>query len=89
MTNLDTLNTGDLFAEISDLAREQGVTSQEDWSELCDEVIDSHFDIGELNDDQDLEGKREGLRMMWAEYQRESGPESMNALSEDPEAPHA
>lgn len=86
--NLDTLNLGELFTEISNLAREGGVTTQAGWNELVDEVLESHFNIGELNDDQDLEGHAKALRMMWAEYQRESGPESMHAVAEDPDAPH-
>ena len=86
--NLDTLNLGELFTEISDLAREAGVTSQVDWNGLVDEVLESHSNIGETNDDQDLAGHTQALQMMWAEYQRESGPESMNAVGEDPRAPH-
>lgn len=86
--NLDTLNQAELYTEIAELAREAGVATQEIWNELCDEVIESHFDIGELNDDQDLDGITEILHQMWAEYSRESGPESLNAIAEDPEAPH-
>lgn len=88
MANLDTLTTAELFSEISGLAREQGISTQEDWDNLCDEVVDSHFDMAELNDDQDIQGKQEALYQMWEEYKRESGPESMNAISEDPESPH-
>ena len=87
--NLDTLSNAELFAEIADLAREQGVTSSADWNELCDEVLESHQDMAELNADQDLEGKRQNLHAMWEEYSEQSGPESANAISEDPEAPSA
>ena len=86
--NLDTLNRAELYEEVAGLARDQGIADQAEWNELCDEVIGSHFDIGELNDDQDLEGVKEALHMAWAEYQRESGPESMNAIAEDPTSPH-
>ncbi len=88
MTQLDTLSTADLFTEISDLAREQGVASREMWDELVDETLESHVAIGELNDDQDLEQKRQTLHEMWGEYERASSPESLNAVGEDPESPH-
>ena len=87
--NLDTLNRGDLFEEAAGLAREQGITDQAEWNELCDDVVDDHVELGELSDDQDLEGLREALHAAWAEYQRESGPESRNAIAEDPSSPSA
>lgn len=88
MSNLDTLTTTDLFTEISELARAQGVATLEMWNDLVDETLDSHSAIGELNDDQDLEQKRISLHEMWVEYQRESNPESGNAIAEDPQFPH-
>lgn len=87
--NLETLNRGDLFQEISDLAREQGVSSKETWDELVDEVVESHLDLGELNDDEDLEGVKDALKEAWKEFELESAPESSNAVTEDPDAPHA
>jgi hypothetical protein len=86
--NLDTLSTSNLFDEIAGLAREQGITSQVDWNGVCDEVLDSHEQLGELNDDQDLQLKREQLYAMWPQYELEAGEESVSAIGEDPEAPH-
>jgi uncharacterized protein YihD (DUF1040 family) len=88
MPNLDTLSRGELYKEIADLAREQGVTSQDDWNELCDEVIDDHLELGELDKDQDIGGMQEALHAAWETYTEESAPESNAAVSEDPEAPH-
>jgi hypothetical protein len=82
------LNRAELYEEIAGLARDEGITDQAEWNELCDEVVDSHSEIGELSDDQNLEGLKEALHMAWAEYQRESGPESANAIAEDPTSPH-
>lgn len=87
--NLDTLNQGDLYTEIAELARTEGVSSQVDWNELVDEVVESHNDLGEMNDDQSQEALKEMLKMSWAQYQRESGPESGSAIAEDPRDPHA
>ncbi|GMU25388.1 hypothetical protein KJZ71_02390 [Patescibacteria group bacterium] len=81
--NLDTLNQDELYNELEDLARRQGVTSQDMWNELVDEVIDSHFNIGELEQDQDLIGLRDDLRAKWDVYQSESG-EEVQPLNEDP-----
>jgi hypothetical protein len=89
MANLDTLSHAELFSEISDLAREEGISDQIEWNELCDEVIESHLNLGELNDDQDLEQIRQSLHLGWSDYQQESGPESSGAISEDPEYPRA
>lgn len=87
--NLDTLNRGELLEEIAELARAEGVTDQAGWNALVDEVLESHEDIGEMNDDQDIEGVRQALHAAWTEYARESGPESISAIAEDPESPHA
>ncbi|MBI4139055.1 hypothetical protein HY479_02795 [Candidatus Uhrbacteria bacterium] len=87
--NLDTLNRSDLFQEISELARAQGIATREEWGGLVEEVVDSHLDIGELDPDQNLTGLKELLHAMWDEYKRESQPESKEAVDEDPDAPHA
>ena len=88
MANLDTLNRGELLQEISDLAREQGVTNQEDWNQLVEETVESHFDIGELNDDQDLQGTMQVLKDAWSEYVAESAPETPAQIDQDPEQAH-
>jgi len=73
---LDTLSHGELFDEISDLAKEQGVSTQEAWNELVDEVIDSHQAIGELDKDMDLMNLRTILSGMWNEYKLEAAAEA-------------
>lgn len=85
--NLDTLNRGELLQEIAELARAQGVTSQDMWNQLCDEVIESHLDLGEMDDDADNETLRQALYLGWTEYELLAGEESLDAISEDPEAP--
>jgi hypothetical protein len=89
MTKLDTLNRGELFNEISDLAREQGVKTKNEWSELVDEVLDSHLEDAELDPDGDLEGLKTVLTDMWETYESTAGEESPSQIAEDPEAPHA
>lgn len=89
MPNLDTLNRGELFNEIVELARANGVNGREGWSELVDEVLDSHLDLAELDPDNDLQGLKDALVAQYDEYVRESGPMSDRAIDQDPETPRA
>lgn len=68
--SLTTLTIEELFAEICDLARDQGIADAEAWDGLVDEVMDSHRDLGELDDEQDTEGMKEILKMKWDQYRR-------------------
>lgn len=60
----------ELFTEVSDRAREQGVTTQEVWNDTVDEVIDEKNEFGELHPDEDIEYLKEMLRGRWNEYQK-------------------
>jgi hypothetical protein len=84
--NLETLNAEELYAEIADLAREQGVSSRADWLNLVDEVVGSHLELGELDPDQPLEGCKEDLHQRWETYKQLAGEEAPRDLDEDPEA---
>ena len=83
---LDTLSHAELFDEISDLAKEQGVTSQDMWNELVQEVLDSHLEMGELDKDMDLQNLRTVLSAMWEEYKREASAE-LDGMIEDKNNP--
>lgn len=89
MTKLDFLNRGDLFSELSDLARRNGVSDQHTWNDLVEATVESHLDLGEFDPDQDLQGLKEQLRGMWDEYKRQAGELSQEAIDEDPETPRA
>lgn len=71
--HLDTLTDEELFEEICDLAQERGISAQEQWDELVDAVIEDHLELGELEKDDDLVGKREVLKTRWTDYQEERG----------------
>lgn len=79
---LDTLSHAELFEEISDLAKEQGVATKDVWDELVGEVLDSHLELGELQKDMDLENLRTMLKNMWEEYKLEASAE-MDVQPED------
>ncbi|MCE9586571.1 hypothetical protein K8R04_04640 [Candidatus Uhrbacteria bacterium] len=89
MIHLDTLNRGELFNELSELAREQGVNNKDRWTQLVDEVLDSHLSDAELNPDNDLIGLKTALSDMWEVYESTAGEETIKAIDEDPETPHA
>lgn len=89
MTKLDFLTRGDLFSELSDLARRNGVSNRSTWNDLVEATVESHRELGELDKDQDLQGLKEQLRGMWDEYNRQAGEMSQGALDEDPETPRA
>ncbi len=89
MTKLDFLNRGDLFSELSDLARRNGVSNRSTWNDLVEATVESHREIGELDPDQDVQGLKDDLRGMWDEYVRQAGPMDERALDEDPETPRA
>lgn len=89
MIHLDTLNRGELFNEISELARAQGVNTKDVWAQLVDEVLDSHLSDAELDLDGDLVGLKTTLTDMWEVYESTAGEESSKAIDEDPEAPSA
>jgi len=81
---LDTLSNAELFEEISDLARDQGVANKDLWRQMVDEVLDSHLSLGELDKDEDLENKKQILTDMWEEYEREAGNEMKGNIKEEP-----
>ena len=70
--SITTLTLEDLYLELSDLARDQGIDNKESWDELIDEVVEGHLDLGELDLEQDTEGMKELLRARWEAFKKES-----------------
>ncbi len=70
--SLTTLTPADLYAEIADLARDQGINSKEQWDELVDDVVEDHLDLGELDLEEDSEGIKDDLRGKWPVYKKET-----------------
>lgn len=89
MTKLDTLNDNDLFNEVCEVARAQGINDFSGWKDIVEEVVEGHLDWAELDPDQNLNAKKEELSNRWEEYKRISGEESASAITEDPRSPHA
>ena len=75
-----TLAVDDIYNEMADLARDQGIATQETWNDLVSEVVDGHSDLGEIDAEEDTEGMKRELRAMWGEYKAESGVEAVEIL---------
>lgn len=67
----ENLSTSDqeIFSDVVERGIELGVSTQEAFNELVDEVIEAHREIGELSDDQDLIGDGAVIKERWEEYQ--------------------
>lgn len=64
------LNEQMLFEELSNMAREEGVTTADAWSELVETLIEEHRELQEMHDDNPLEGIEDVLRARFEEYQQ-------------------
>jgi hypothetical protein len=84
--SLTTLTIDELFSEISDLSRDQGVTTKDVWDELVEEVIESHMSLGEIDLEEDTEGMKEILRTKWKHYKQESATEEDGVIEDEDEA---
>lgn len=69
MTELLSYNIESLFDEVISRGREQGVTTQMQYDDLVEEVIEEHRSVGEVHDDEPTEDMEEQLRGKWAQYQ--------------------
>ncbi|OGL99478.1 hypothetical protein A2501_04525 [Candidatus Uhrbacteria bacterium RIFOXYC12_FULL_57_11] len=62
-----------IFEEIVERGRAQGVTTQETYNDLVEEVIESHRAVGEIHDDSPTEDMEEQLRGRWTDYKESLG----------------
>lgn len=68
MVEMLSHNVEDLYDELCDRAAEAGVTTQEAWNELVEEILDEHLNWGELDVDDDVTGLREALQEKWTKF---------------------
>jgi hypothetical protein len=59
----------ELYAEITKRATANGVTDQEGWDGIVDEVIEQFRTDGQIHDDNETEGMEEDLHHRFAEYE--------------------
>ena len=64
-------NPEELFIDIAEQARSQGVTTQEAWDELVDAELDARLGVGEMDKDDDLVNLREVLQARFVDFAAE------------------
>ncbi len=62
-----TFNLNEAFREITNRMEEEGAFDREAFHDMIDEVLEEKREVGELSDDNDIEGYKEKLRMRWPE----------------------
>jgi len=65
-----------IFEEIVERGREQGVTSQEAYNELCDDVVTEKLEVGEMDEDSNTIGLVEQLKGRWVDFVEALGLDS-------------
>src|SRR3990167_4855461 len=65
---LTTLTIDDLYNEVADLARDQGIKNKAGWTDLAETIIEDHMEMGEIDLDEDSEGMKEELRGRWLKF---------------------
>ena len=63
-----SFNPEEIFADLVEQARGQGVTTQEAWDDLVDAKIDAHVNLGEMDKDDDLVNLREVLKARFTDF---------------------
>ena len=63
-----SFNPEEIFADLVEQARGQGVTTQEAWDDLVDAEIDAHVNLGEMDKDDDLVNLREVLKARFTDF---------------------
>ncbi|TAK03775.1 hypothetical protein EPO34_01260 [Patescibacteria group bacterium] len=67
------VDPSEIFLEIVELGRAEGINTKEQYVDLVDEVIERHRGFGEMHDDSSTVGMAEALRGRFAEYQAAIG----------------
>jgi hypothetical protein len=68
MVELLDIDRQSIFEEVVERGREQGVTTQEAYNDLVEEVIEGHREWAEIHDDSPTEDLEEQLRGRWPDY---------------------
>jgi len=62
-------NVNELYSEISQRAKANGIAVQDAWDDLVEEVVEEFRTNGLIDDDDDTEGMEDVLRERFAEFQ--------------------
>lgn len=67
------LSRKDLFNEIVERGREEGVTSLDAYNVLVENVLEDHRRLNEIDSDQDTNSIREALQGRFETYKQQTG----------------
>lgn len=73
MTEFLDVDRESLFGEIVECGREQGVSDQEAYDTLVEEVVEDHRGLGEIHDDAPTADLVAQLRGRWMDYKESLG----------------
>lgn len=73
MVEFLTVDPEELFTELVERGRQQGVVDQEAYNELCDDLLMERLEVGEADKDSNIIGLREQLKNRWPDYQEALG----------------
>jgi hypothetical protein len=69
MTENLAMSVQELFEEVVQRGITDGVTGNEAYEMLVDEVLEDHLAVAEMHDDQDTEGWADALKARYGEYE--------------------
>lgn len=65
------LDSEQLFQEVVERGRREGVANQEAFHQMVENVVNDHLRDGEVDEDQDIGSLTLGLIGRWRDYQKE------------------
>jgi hypothetical protein len=71
MDNL-TFSEEEIFERIVEEGMMQGISGEEEYHTLVEEVVDDMLRMGEIDEDQNIEGHLSHLRARFVEFERRS-----------------
>lgn len=73
MTEFLNVDPNEIFEEIVETGRAEGIDAHEAYVDLVDEIIERHRGLGEMHDDSATVARAEALRGRFAEYRERLG----------------
>lgn len=67
----------ELYEQVRQMAATEGVESQEQWDDMVEVILNQKVDWAEVDNNDDVVGMREELRMKYKEYQKGQDKEAL------------
>ena len=69
MTEFLDIDREQLFQDLVERGRQQGITDEEAYHELCDDLVTELLEVGEMDKDSDTQGLIDHLKGRWPDFQ--------------------